>query len=104
MRIVLIPNKLAISHACWPPAPPKLANLFIVGGSGQRRKQRNSKRAERNGEKFPDEIAFDSKCITPGESPRYLLALLLILTSIFAGTSFMARLSEQMRYFINKKI
>lgn len=28
-RIVLIPSSAAISHACCPPAPPKLANLEI---------------------------------------------------------------------------
>jgi hypothetical protein len=27
IRIVLMPSRRAISHACWPPAPPKLASL-----------------------------------------------------------------------------
>ena len=27
MRMVLIPSSRAISHACWPPAPPKQASL-----------------------------------------------------------------------------
>src|ERR1700690_4675612 len=61
-------------------------------------------KAERNGEKLLDEKAFGSNCITPGESPRSSLAITLIPTSFFAGTPFMAQLSEQMQYFINKKI
>ncbi|KAI7933295.1 hypothetical protein MJO28_017740 [Puccinia striiformis f. sp. tritici] len=42
-------------------------------------------KAIRKGEKLPDTTGFDSNCITP-------------------GTAFMARLSEQLKYFINKKV
>jgi 5'-3' exoribonuclease 1 len=42
-------------------------------------------KAERKGEKMPEEKAFDSNCITP-------------------GTPFMARLSKHLRYFVNKKM
>ncbi|KAJ9477665.1 5'-3' exoribonuclease 1 [Pseudozyma hubeiensis] len=42
-------------------------------------------KAERRGEVLPDEEAFDSNCITP-------------------GTPFMAKLSQQLEYFIAKKI
>ena len=54
------------------------------------------------GEKLPEAKAFDSNCITPGAhimlSPNHMVA------HISAGTPFMARLSEQLRYFVNKKI
>jgi 5'-3' exoribonuclease 1 len=42
-------------------------------------------KAERKGEKLPESKPFDSNCITP-------------------GTPFMFKLSEQLRYFVNKKI
>jgi 5'-3' exoribonuclease 1 len=59
-------------------------------------------KAERKGEKLPDEKAFDSNCITPGLS--WLLAWTFSDLNTPAGTPFMTRLSEQLRYFINKKI
>ncbi|KAJ3054952.1 exonuclease II Exo2, partial [Rhizophlyctis rosea] len=43
------------------------------------------KKALKNGEELPKEPPFDSNCITP-------------------GTPFMARLQEQLKYFINKKV
>lgn len=50
-----------------------------------REAQQLLEKAIRNGEKLPDTHGFDSNCITP-------------------GTAFMARLSEQLKYFINKKV
>ena len=72
-------------------------------------------KAERKGEKMPVEKAFDSNCITPGELifcfPFFILsydvfhfALANNCPHITLGTPFMARLSAQLRYFINKKI
>ena len=45
----------------------------------------NEKKAKDRGEKLPDEVRFDSNCITP-------------------GTPFMVRLQEQLKYFVNNKI
>lgn len=47
--------------------------------------EENLQRAIKNGEKIPKEDPFDSNCITP-------------------GTEFMAKLSENLRYFVHKKI
>ncbi|KAG5645098.1 hypothetical protein DXG03_006912 [Asterophora parasitica] len=59
-------------------------------------------KAEKKGEKLPDEKAFDSNCITPGTPLFHALAL--THPNLHQGTPFMARLSAQLRYFINKKI
>lgn len=58
-------------------------------------------KAERKGEKLPKEKAFDSNCITPGVCTS-LPCLWWVLIPI--GTMFMAKLSEQLKYFVNKKI
>ena len=60
-------------------------------------------KAEAKGEKLPEEKAFDSNCITPG-AQQALSSYPFSLLNVFAGTPFMARLSEQLHYFINKKI
>ncbi|CAD6589675.1 MAG: hypothetical protein ASARMPREDX12_003926 [Alectoria sarmentosa] len=49
--------------------------------------EKAKEKALREGVEMPTEDAFDSNCITPG-----------------AGTEFMARLTRQLKYFINKKI
>ncbi|KAF7981258.1 hypothetical protein HWV62_34139 [Athelia sp. TMB] len=79
-------------------------------------------KALRNGEKLPDEKAFDSNSITPGEKfsslvvhiyppaglfPLYIPTILHLVEpcpDAFAGTPFMTRVASQMQYFINKKI
>ena len=66
-------------------------------------------KAQRNGEILPEEKAFDSNCITPGESRRPLsdISRGLRTDTVFrlsTGTPFMARLSKHLEYFINKKI
>lgn len=60
-------------------------------------------KAEAKGEKLPAERAFDSNCITPGAWPMPML-LCLHSSQCFSGTLFMTKLSEQLRYFVNKKI
>lgn len=62
-------------------------------------------KAERKGEKLPTEKAFDSNCITPGESAfRFMSDFYLMLAIRATGTVFMTKLSAQLRYFVNKKI
>ena len=45
----------------------------------------NEKKARDRGEKLPDDVRFDSNCITP-------------------GTPFMVRLQEQLKYFVANKV
>lgn len=76
-------------------------------------------KAKRRGEEIPEEAGFDSNCITPGVSSRFsygsatrgaveALAFLpagcVLTSSPPAGTPFMARLSQQLKYFIAKKV
>ena len=60
-------------------------------------------KADRNGEKLPDDKAFDSNCITLGE---YLSSPLLrpSFELTLSRDPIHGRLSELMPYFINKKI
>lgn len=58
-------------------------------------------RVERKGSKLPEGKAFDSNCITPGiYAPFHFASPSLIPI----GTVFMSELSEQLKYFVNKKI
>lgn len=64
-------------------------------------------KAIKEGKELPKEEPFDSNCITPGEYltfPPILFGLLdhFLLTAL--GTDFMAKLSIQLKYFINKKV
>ena len=58
-------------------------------------------KAEAKGEELPSEKAFDSNCITPGV---YVMFICLNFSYCSLGTVFMTKLSEQLRYFVNKKI
>ena len=59
-------------------------------------------KAIREGVEMPKEDPFDSNCITPG---IYFPLLLLVLRNLIsAGTEFMAKLTRQLKYFINKKM
>lgn len=62
-------------------------------------------KAERKGEKLPETKPFDSNCITPGASPtRSAEVYVALMLLVVLGTPFMTKLSEQLRYFVNKKI
>ncbi|KAJ3251090.1 hypothetical protein HK103_002892 [Boothiomyces macroporosus] len=54
--------------------------------------QNNAEKALKSGAEIPKEPAFDSNCITPGNS------------TLIIGTPFMERLHSQLLYFVNKKI
>jgi 5'-3' exoribonuclease 1 len=58
-------------------------------------------RVKRKDGKLPEGKAFDSNCITPGISVSFHR---LSPSLIPIGTVFMAKLSEQLKYFVNKKI
>jgi 5'-3' exoribonuclease 1 len=58
-------------------------------------------KAIRKGEDLPKEAAFDSNAITPGTSPCSNCPERI---SSRSGTPFMARLSEQLKWFVNKKV
>ncbi|KAF5348519.1 hypothetical protein D9756_009689 [Leucocoprinus leucothites] len=58
--------------------------------------------AERNGETLSEEQSFDTYCIQPGALYHSSSSFAFELTSL-QGTPFMARLSEHLHYYINKK-
>ena len=60
-------------------------------------------KALKEGIQMPAEDAFDSNCITPGKS-RCVLVANVNLKLMRIGTEFMAKLTKQLKYFINKKV
>src|SRR3984957_14421604 len=88
-----------IEHLFGKIKPQKLFFMAIDGGAPRaKRKQQRARRfrtaldaeqaremAIKQGTEMPKEDAFDSNCITP-------------------GTQFMAKLTQQLKYFINKKV
>lgn len=64
--------------------------------------EKAKEKAIREGVSMPTEEAFDSNCITPGKLALRMLHRTREL--ICAGTEFMAKLTRQLKYFINKKI
>ncbi|KAI9880928.1 MAG: hypothetical protein M1830_009996 [Pleopsidium flavum] len=62
-------------------------------------------KAIRAGIEMPKEDAFDSNCITPGVLPKGLhWGNDRVHTLTGSGTEFMAKLTQQLKYFINKKV
>lgn len=59
--------------------------------------------AKKKGETLPTEERFDSNCITPGNGCG-LSYLQRTMVFPFSGTVFMARLHEQLKYFVNMKV
>jgi 5'-3' exoribonuclease 1 len=59
-------------------------------------------KAIKEGKEMPKEEAFDSNAITPG-LPLLSFSLKLALLT-FLGTAFMHKLTQQLKYFINKKV
>ena len=66
--------------------------------------EKAKEKALRDGVEMPTEAAFDSNCITPGKLSLVALDLTSELKCITTGTEFMAKLTRQLKYFINKKI
>ncbi|KIM78723.1 hypothetical protein PILCRDRAFT_75230, partial [Piloderma croceum F 1598] len=72
-----LPHETAFDIPSWAKMNQQRSRRFQTEQGANELKEK----AERNGEKLPHETAFDSKYITPGESPKSLLALLVILTT-----------------------